>query len=229
MSLKLYYDALSQPSRALLIFLQSTNIPFTRCVVNLGKGEHLTEEYKNEVSRFQKVPVIVHGDFRLTESVGILRYLCREYTVPDHFYPKDSKLQARVDEYLEWQHNNIRMFCALYFQKKWLLPKITGEPASEKTIADYEHRMIDCIDNFERCWLQSGSFIAGDKLSAADIWAACELEQPRIAGYDPAESRPILSRWLSRVRDELNPHYEEAHTFLNKLVHLNRKAKSAKL
>ena len=108
------------------------------------------------------------------------------------------------------------------------MPKLTGESPNEKTIAAYENRMIDCIDNFERCWLNSGPFITGDKISAADIWAACELEQPRIAGYDAAKGRPILSGWLNRVQKELNPHYQQAHTFLNKLVEMENK-KSAKL
>lgn len=50
--------------------------------------------------------------------MGILRYLARERQFPDHWYPKDSKKQARVDEYLEWQHTNTRAMCALYFQVK---------------------------------------------------------------------------------------------------------------
>lgn len=36
----------------------------------------------------------------------------------DHWYPKDSRAQARVDEYLEWQHANTRLSCAMYFQHK---------------------------------------------------------------------------------------------------------------
>lgn len=51
-------------------------------------------------------------------SIAILRYLCREHSVDDHWYPKDSKAQARVDEYLEWQHVNTRLSCAMYFQHK---------------------------------------------------------------------------------------------------------------
>lgn len=51
-------------------------------------------------------------------SVAILRYLCREHEAATHLYPKDSKLQAKVDEYLEWQHVNTRLSCAMFFQHK---------------------------------------------------------------------------------------------------------------
>ena len=80
----------------------------------------MSSEYKKEVSKFGKVPVLHHGDFRLTESVAILRYLSRETSGNelDKWYPKDSKVQARVDEYLEWQHLETRAKCAVYFQKK---------------------------------------------------------------------------------------------------------------
>ncbi|KAL1377312.1 hypothetical protein pipiens_016350, partial [Culex pipiens pipiens] len=100
------------------IFLEKTKIPYERCLVNLGKGEHLTDEFK-AVNRFQKVPCIVDkgGDLKLAESVAILRYLAREYpAVADHWYPKDSRLRARVDEYMSWQQHNTRATCAIYFQ-----------------------------------------------------------------------------------------------------------------
>lgn len=38
MVLKLYYDLLSQPSRALYIFFKKAGIPFEPCIVNLAKG-----------------------------------------------------------------------------------------------------------------------------------------------------------------------------------------------
>lgn len=53
-------------------------------------------------------------------SIAILRYICRTYKVADHWYPKDSMKQARVDEYLEWQHLNTRADCALYYLHKVL-------------------------------------------------------------------------------------------------------------
>lgn len=44
MTLKLYYDLMSQPSRALYIFLQVAKIPFESCPVALRNGM-----YKNTI------------------------------------------------------------------------------------------------------------------------------------------------------------------------------------
>jgi glutathione S-transferase len=133
--------------------------------------------------------------------VGILRYLCREKGVADHWYPKDSKQQARVDEYLEWQHLNTRANCALYFRAKvqlklnqyewvifiniscvfqFLLPMISGNPPDEKMVAKRMRDMLVTLDKLETVWLKDNKpFLTGDKISIADILGACEIEQPR--------------------------------------------------
>jgi glutathione S-transferase len=75
MTIKYYYDLLSQPSRALYIFLKLAKIPHELCPVDLRNGEHFTEDYKN-INRFQKVPCIVDDEldsFKLSESVAIFR------------------------------------------------------------------------------------------------------------------------------------------------------------
>ena len=66
MSLKLYFDFLSQPSRALYIFLKQCNIPFEANKVNLGKGEHFKPEFA-KIHPFNKVPSIEHNGFSLIE------------------------------------------------------------------------------------------------------------------------------------------------------------------
>ncbi|GJQ73309.1 GstT1 [Trypoxylus dichotomus] len=218
MALKLYYDFMSQPSRAMFILLNKSNIQFVQCPVALHKGEQLTDKYRNEVSRFQKVPVIDHDGYKLTESIAILRYLAREKDLPENLYPKDSKKQARVDEFLEWQHNNLRLSCGMYFQLKYLIPKMTGNEGDENMVIIFESRMMDALDQMESLWLQEKQFINGDQISAADIWAACEIEQPRMAGYEPREGRPKLKAWLDRVREATNPYYDQAHTILNRIV-----------
>lgn len=50
-------------------------------------------------------------------SVAIIQYLCSRYDLPEHWYPrKDLKAQAKVNEYLNWQHANTRMNCAMVFR-----------------------------------------------------------------------------------------------------------------
>lgn len=66
MSLKLYFDFLSQPSRALYIFLKVCDVPFERKVVNLMKLEQREPEYE-QINPFMKVPAIDHNGFKLSE------------------------------------------------------------------------------------------------------------------------------------------------------------------
>ena len=52
-------------------------------------------------------------------SVAILRYLTSKYNLPEHWYPRnDLQRQARIEEYLHWQHLNTRMQAAMVFQQK---------------------------------------------------------------------------------------------------------------
>ncbi|XP_018576339.1 glutathione S-transferase theta-1-like [Anoplophora glabripennis] len=229
MVLKYYFDLMSQPSRALYIFLKLTNIPFEACPVALRKGEHLSEEFKKNFSKFQKVPFIHHGNFRLTESVCIFRYLTREYPVKDNWYPKDSKQQAKIDEYLEWQHLNTRAHCTLYFRYKWLQPMLTGEKPDPEKLKFLESNMIDTLDKFQELFISETPFINGQTISFADILAACEIVQPRIAGYDSRENRPKLKEWIEKVRNECNPYYHEAHEFVNKMIEKNKQRVQTKL
>ncbi|KAG5326039.1 GSTT1 transferase, partial [Acromyrmex heyeri] len=217
MTLKLYYDLLSQPSRAIYILLKTWNIPFEKKIINLKNLEQYTPEFER-INPYKKVPVIEHDGFNLGESIGITRYICREFKVDDHWYPSESKKQAKVDEYLEWQHLNTRFHCAAYFLTKFLNPLMRGKPPKPEKVAELESRMNDCLDIIENVWLKDKPFLTGNTISVADIFCACELEQPRMAGYDPKKGRPRLTAWMEKVVMETSPHYQEAHKFLNQIA-----------
>jgi len=217
MSLKVFADLMSQPARAVAIFCRAANIQHELVPVRITAGDNKTPEYK-KMNPFQKVPVLLDGDFALTESVAMFRYLAREKNVADHWYPSDSKAQARVDEYLEWQHLNTRMMCAQYFIHRWLMPMQTKK-LDEKKVAGAEKQMVSCLNDFERVWLAGGDkkYVVGDAISVADILAVCELEQPSMAGYDVARDREVLSKYMERIRTELNPHYDDVSSIVYKM------------
>ncbi|KAG5875136.1 hypothetical protein JTB14_018679 [Gonioctena quinquepunctata] len=217
MALKFYYDMLSPPSRSLYILLKLTNIPFQACAVNLLKGEQLSEEYKQKCSKFQKVPVIHDKDFRLTQSSGILRYLTREYPIDECWYPKDSKIRARVDEFLEWQHLNTRLNCVTFFRNKWIIPYKTGVKPSEQTTSKDKSAVLKTLKEFEDFFLKDDPFIAGKEMTFSDISAACDIEQTRFGGYDARNDFPRIKNWIEVVKNECNPYYDEAHDCLYKV------------
>nr|WET52674.1 glutathione S-transferase [Phaedon brassicae]WET52799.1 glutathione S-transferase [Phaedon brassicae] len=230
MVLKLYYDLLSQPSRALYIFLKLTGVPFQECPVSLMEGEHKTEEFKQKYSKFQKVPFIHDGDFKLIESIGIMRYITREYPIEDHWYPKDSKKQAKVDEYLEWQHLNIRLNCSTFLITTWMNPMRTGRQPSPEKYESSKKYMLRSLSTFEELFLSDdGPFLMGKQISYADIQAACEIEQPKLAGYNPMDHYPKIKTWIELVRKECNPFYDEAHEMVNMLAESNGGSTKAKL
>ncbi|GAB0088935.1 glutathione S-transferase theta-1 [Sergentomyia squamirostris] len=213
---KLYYDLLSPPSRALITFFRVANVPIEPISVALRKREHLSEKYRREVSRFPKLPVIHDGDFRLTESAAIVRYVKNTRGFDDFWYPEDAKARALVDEYLSWTHNNIRVAAGLYFITKWRTPILTGEPADEKEVRKLERQLSSTLDIMENIWLETSPFIAGESFTVADVFAACDIEQPRICGFDPLNSRPRLTAWFSRVKDKLDPVFTEHHQYVYK-------------
>ncbi|XP_062539528.1 glutathione S-transferase theta-2B-like [Armigeres subalbatus] len=217
--LKYYYDFISQPSRALYILLEQTKTPYEKCPIALRKLENRSTEFVQNVNRFGKLPCIVHGDFKLAESVAIFRYLSREFQFDDRWYPKDRAHRARVDEYLEWQHANIRAQCAQYFIYCWINP-LLGLEVDQAKAERLRAKMIDGLDVFEREWLDGGRqpFVTGKELTFADVLAACEIEQPKLAGFDPRVGRPQLAAWMERVREATNPYYDQAHKMLYKLT-----------
>lgn len=223
--MKLYFDLLSQPCRAVWIFMKLNKIPFEPVIVKMGRGEHMRKGYK-KVNRLGTVPFMSDGDFKLNESIAMFRYLvATNQNIPDHWYPKDLRERAKVDEYLSWQHNNTRAGCAGFFLMKYLQPAITLKKPSEGRIKFAKAHMETTLNLLENVWLKDERFLATDKMSFADLMAACELEQPKIADYDPFAGRPKLTNWHERVKEETNPIYNEAHAAAFNLIGTMDKSK----
>ena len=97
--MKLYYHPVSTTSRPVVLFAAESGIPLDLQVVDLFTGEQYKPQYSS-VNPSHQVPVLEDGDFRLTESSAILKYLADKVGSPA--YPKDLQQRARVNERMDW-------------------------------------------------------------------------------------------------------------------------------
>ncbi|XP_040205090.1 glutathione S-transferase theta-4 [Rana temporaria] len=207
----LFLDLMSQPCRSVYILAKANNIPFTNHGVLLFKGEHLSEEF-GKVNPLRKVPALKDGDFTMAESTAILLYLANKYKTPDHWYPADLQKRARVDEYLAWQHTNTRPHGSKLFWLKVMTPFLLGHEAEPEKLEPVVAEFNTTLTTIEQQFLAGKPFIAGDKISIADLVAIVEIMQPVAGGFDAFENRSKLADWKKRVEEAIGAElFQEAH------------------
>lgn len=210
MSLKIYADFMSAPSRAILAVAKLGNIPYQLCEIRINKKAHLTPEYI-KVNPLKRIPAIDDNGFLLAESHAILTYLCQTRNVADHLYPKDPKKRALIDMYLHWHHANTRR-CEYLFQT--LTPEIHPELTTTREVE--EKNVHECFKYLEDFYLREKKYISNqEQLSIADISCASEILGLKLAGFDYAPY-PVLQEWLRKVLE--NPAVKDAHQVYFKVV-----------
>ncbi|XP_071849308.1 glutathione S-transferase theta-3-like [Apostichopus japonicus] len=215
MSLKVYFDILSQPSRAVLIMCRVNNLNFTPCPIAMRKLEQKSPEF-TKVNPFQRVPAIQDGDFSLTESSAILGYLTSKYGCPGHWNPGDDQTKARIQEYMSWHETQLRAHVTPYFVEKGIIPLQTGVPANEESLQRQWKNVMKAFTAVEDYFLKDQPYIGGDQITIADLLGTCEVMQT--AGVDPdfTKDHPKMKAWIQRVRNETNPHFDDTHKMVYK-------------
>ncbi|XP_063721371.1 uncharacterized protein LOC134847983 [Symsagittifera roscoffensis] len=217
--LDLFWDPLSQPSRSVKLFLVMCGIPHTDRFVHIKYGENLESQFK-KVSSLGRVPVIKSGEFVLSESAAIYDYLSTKFShlCPDWLFPSQLEQRSRVNEYLHWHHNNLRLNSALLFQETFVKPKFKGIPASEEKTSRYEKGLKKALTELGSYFLQDKTFIATElRPSIADIHGVCELMQLRAIGFNFTHVSTKIEFWMQKTIESLNPHFDEIHEEILKL------------
>jgi glutathione S-transferase len=96
--MKLYMHPVSTTSRPVMQFIADNKIDVDMQVVDILKGEQYEPAY-SKINPNHLIPMLEDGDFRLTESAAILRYLAEKAGLAA--YPKDLKQRARVNEVMD--------------------------------------------------------------------------------------------------------------------------------
>ncbi|PIN02495.1 Glutathione S-transferase [Handroanthus impetiginosus] len=233
MELKLSVDRLSQLSRAVLIFCKANGIEFEKVKIEFTKKHTRTPEFA-EINPMQKVPAIVHGDFKLFESHAILIYLASAFPgVADHWYPADVHKRAKIHSVLDWHHSNLRVVqiivsysfdtdesCVFGYIFNSAIAIERGLPLNLQAAAKEEKLLSESLAKIESYWLQGdGPFLLGnEKPSIIDLSLVCEVMQPEAA--DESEHERILSphkrilKWIEDTKNATTPYFDEIHSIM---------------
>ena len=104
MTITLYHNDISPPSRAVLAVLKQIGKEFDLKSLDLLTREHKADWYLN-INPAGQVPFLTDDDFKMPESRAIMCYLIDQYSDKskhDFLYPADPKARAKVDSLLFW-------------------------------------------------------------------------------------------------------------------------------
>jgi len=217
--IKLYVDFISQPARAVVAFCKVNNIPHEIVEVRVFQYQQKTLEY-TKINPLQKIPTMEEGDFRLSESHTIMRYLCNTRDVPDHWYPKkDLKKRSLIDLYLDWHHLNTRRCTWLIIANNFPGRDFQGNHFTLEEETKFVNRTLKKIEEF---FLKDKKYIFGDEMSIADIAACSEIIQLKMINFDFGPY-PILEKWMEKCFE--NQAMNEVNIVLFKILEKLNKPK----
>ena len=197
--MKLYYHPASTTSRIVMLFAADQGIDLEYKLVDLFTGEHLKPEYA-KINPNCLVPVLEDGDFRLTESSAILKYLADKAGSPA--YPKDLKARARVNEMMDWFNSNIyRDFAyGLIYPQTFPHHKRPSEQIQSGTLAWAKDKTQGWLKILDQNLIgPKKAYLCGDKITLADYMGAEMIALGALIRCNTS-AYPNVERWLGNMK-----------------------------
>jgi glutathione S-transferase len=199
--MKLYMHPASTTSRAVMLFIADNNLPVDMVPVDIFTGEHLKEPFA-KINPNKLIPVLEDGDFRLTESASILRYLAQKFNSPA--YPADPKKQAKVNEVMDWFNSNFYRDYGYGLIYPQLFPHL------KRDSAEVQAHVVSWGRERTKGWLKvlndffigpNNKYLCGNEITIADYFGAAILQVGEVIRCD-FTPYPNVARWLATMKKQ---------------------------
>jgi glutathione S-transferase len=197
--MKLYYHPASTTSRIVTMFAAEEGVQLDLQVVDLFTGEQLKPEFA-AINPNGLVPVLEDGDFRLTESAAIIKYLADKVDSPA--YPKELKARARVNEMMDWFNSNCYKDVAYGLVYPQLFPhhKRPSDAVQAGTLAWGKARAQAWLTILDKDLIgPKKRFLCGDRVTLADYMGAEMVALGEVIRCDYS-AYPNVQRWLKNMK-----------------------------
>jgi glutathione S-transferase len=143
-----------------------------------------------------KVPALVDGDFKLTESRAIMQYLASKKP-GNTLWPNDARRQADIARWQFWEATHLSRGTGAYaFEKlfKKIFMKQDADPAALAVGEKEWHTWAPILNGH----LETRKWILGDELTLADFSVGACFSYAEPSGL-PWESYSHIRAWYSRL------------------------------
>jgi len=158
-----------------------------------GAGVQRTPDYLEGVNEMGEVPVLVHGDKKLTQSGVILTYLANH---TGKFKPQGEDEELEALRWIIFDNQKVNGFLGPFrFQKNFAKP--AGDPAVMAFLQGRAQGNLAIVNKR----LTGRKFLVGDKPTIADVSMTAYLYYPAEEfGFDIAKDHPAIGTWLERMK-----------------------------
>lgn len=197
--MKLYYHPVSTACRPVMLLAAESELALEYQLVDLFTGEHLKAPYL-AINPSHQVPVLEDGDFRLTESSAILKYLAEKSGSPA--YPTQLRQRARVNEMMDWFNTG------LYRELGYGLVYPQVLPHLKRPDDKVQAALIAWARDKTRDWLKildekligpRNAWLCGTGITIADYFGASILTLGEVIRLDYTPY-PNIDRWLASMK-----------------------------
>lgn len=193
------YDSKRAPNpRRVRWFMAEKGIDDIEVVeVDIFAGDHKTPEYVARAG-LPNVPVLDLGDgSAITESVAICRYLESIYPEPNMF-GRDAKEVALIEMWT--RRAEMMVATPLMMSVRHGHPALAAIEKQVPEIATRNREMAERALKFFDRRLGESAFIAGERITLADIIAFTGLDFSRMVKFRPDEALTHVARWAEAMR-----------------------------
>lgn len=202
--LEIYFHPLSPPAITVLLAAEAMGLSYEKNMVNLQSGEQRSDAYK-KINPYSRVPAFKDGDFCLSESSAMLRYMARKDG--SALYPENTQEAATVDQWMDFCVHHVRNPVARVQFNRIIAPMI-GQEVDEKSLQFGLHLLDNDLPIIEDR-LSNNAYLCGEKMSLADIVLVGSLDPTTMCKIDLSKYE-TLSAWLAERRAE--SFYTNVHT-----------------
>lgn len=193
MTIKLYCFGESGHSYKAALALELAGVDWEPIKVDFFAGETRSDDYRANVNVMGEVPVLVDGDFKLSQSGAIQAYIS-EKTGKFGGNTRDEELE--VFRWVLWDNNKLS---AVAGPTRFLMNFLTEDKRPKEVIAFNQARLKGTYDILNK-HLEGRDWIVGNGLTNADLTCCSYLYYPEPFGFDRA-AWPNIDRWLTNISE----------------------------